>query len=356
MTDQISSDSPNARPFAAATSPASQPRRLSFAEALLEGLAEELRRDPRVFTYGQDVGDFGGIMQSCKGLIDEFGPERVRGAPISEAAIVGTGLGAALFGQRPIVEISFGEFLPCAMNQLALQAPNLRYMTAGVARVPLVIRTRVGDGPYRGHPQSYEAWFAHLPGLKVVMPATPADAKGLIKAAIRDDSPVLFFEHMFLYHGIRDEVPIEEYLTPIGPAAVRREGRDLTIAATGWMVHKSLSAAEDLAREGIETEVLDLRTLNPLDTASVIASVRKTGRLVVAHEAWKVGGIGGEVAATVAERAFDALQGPIVRVGAPHVPIPSASDLRNQVIPSKADILVAARAALRLGPLPTQGS
>ena len=352
MTDEISPGSPSAGPSAAVAPTAAQPRRLSFAEALVEGLAEELRRDPRVFTYGQDVGDFGGIMQSCKGLIEEFGPERVRGAPISEAAIVGTGLGAALFGQRPIVEISFGEFLPCAMNQLALQAPNLRYMTAGAARAPLVIRTRVGDGPYRGHPQSYEAWFAHLPGLKVVMPATPADAKGLIKAAIRDDGPVLFFEHMFLYHGIRDEVPTEEYLTPIGPAAVRREGRDLTIAATGWMVHKSLSAAQDLAREGIEAEVLDLRTLNPLDTASVIASVRRTGRLVVAHEAWKVGGIGGEVAATVAERAFDALKGPIVRVGAPHVPIPSASDLRNQVIPSKADVLVAARAALGLGPLP----
>ena len=321
-------------------------RRLTFAEALLEGLAEELRRDENVFTYGQDVGAFGGIMQSCKGLLEEFGPHRVRGAPISESAIVGTGIGAALFGKRPVVEVTFGEFLPCAMNQLALQAPNLHYMTAGVARAPVVIRTRVGDGPYRGHPHCFEAWFAHLPGLKVVMPATPADAKGLMKAAIRDDNPVLFFEHMFLYHGVRDEVPDGDYTTPVGPAAVRREGRDVTIAATAWMVHKSLAAAQELAREGIEAEVLDLRTLNPLDTDSVVASVRKTGRLVVAHEAWKVGGMGGEVAATVAEQAFDALKGPIVRVGAPHVPIPSASELRNRAIPTRADVVAAVRQTL----------
>lgn len=320
------------------------PRRLSFAEALLEGIVEELRRDERVFVYGQDVGAFGGIMQSCRGLLEQFGPWRVRGAPISESAIVGTAIGAALFGQRPIVEVSFGEFLPCAMNQLALQAPNLRYMTAGVAKAPVVVRTRVGDGPYRGHPQSYEAWFAHLPGLKVVMPASPADAKGLIQAAIRDDGPVLFFEHMFLYHGVRDAVPAGEYLTPIGPAAIRREGSDVTVVATAWMVHKALSAAQELAREGIEIEVVDLRTLNPLDTDTVLASVRKTGRLVVAHEAWKVGGIGGEVAATVAEQAFYDLQGPIVRVGAPHLPIPSSSELRNMLIPSKTDIVAAVRA------------
>lgn len=318
-------------------------RNLTYAEALVEGLAEEFRRDETVFTYGQDVGAFGGIMQSCKGLLDEFGPRRVRGAPVSESAIVGTAIGAALFGKRPVVEVSFGEFLPCAMNQLALQAPNLRYMTAGQARVPVVVRTRVGDGPYRGHPHCYEAWFAHLPGLKVVMPATAGDAKGLMKAAIRDDGPVLFFEHMFLYHGVRGDVPDGDHVTPIGPAAIRRAGRDVTIAATGWMVHKSLAAAEELAGEGIEAEVIDLRTLNPLDTETVVDSVRRTGRLVVAHEAWKVGGIGGEVAATVAERAFEALKGPIVRVGAPHVPIPSASDLRNRVIPTKADVLTAVR-------------
>lgn len=322
-------------------------RRLSFAEALLEGLAEEMRRDPDVFMYGQDVGAFGGIMQSCAGLLAEFGPRRVRGAPISESAIVGTALGAALFGKRPIVEVSFGEFLPCAMNQLVLQAPNLHYMTAGVAKAPCVIRTRVGDGPYRGHPQCYEAWFVHVPGLKVVMPATPADAKGLIKAAIRDDNPVLFFEHMFLYHGVRGEVPRGDYLTPLGKAAVHRAGRDVTVVATAWMVHKALAAAEELAREGIEVEVVDPRTLNPLDRATILASVRKTGRLVVAHEAWKVGGIGGEIAATVAEEAFDALKAPIMRVGAPHVPIPSATDLRNQVIPQKSHIVAAIRATLR---------
>jgi acetoin:2,6-dichlorophenolindophenol oxidoreductase subunit beta len=345
----VQSEAPNVTSNSGPPTPGS--RRLSFAEALLEGMAEEFRRDERVFMYGQDVGAFGGIMQSCSGLLDEFGPWRVRGAPISESAIVGTAIGAALFGKRPIAEVSFGEFLPCAMNQLALQAPNLHYMTAGLASVPLVIRTRVGDGPYRGHPQSYEAWFAHLPGLKVVMPSTPADAKGLIKAAIRDNNPVLFFEHMFLYHGVKDDVPTDEFLTPIGPAATRREGRDVTIAATAWMVHKSLAAAQDLSREGVEAEIIDLRTINPLDNQTVVASVRRTGRLVVAHEAWKVGGIGAEVASTVAEQAFDALKGPIVRVGAPHVPIPSASDLRNQVIPTKADVVAAVHQAVAPQPL-----
>jgi acetoin:2,6-dichlorophenolindophenol oxidoreductase subunit beta len=333
-------------PTANSQQPAATSRRLTFAEALLEGIAEEMRRDESVFTYGQDVGAFGGIMQSSAGLLEQFGPWRVRGAPISESAIVGTAIGAALYGKRPIVEISFGEFLPCAMNQLVLQAPNLRYMTAGVATAPVVIRTRVGDGPYRGHPQSYEAWFAHVPGLKVVMPATPADAKGLIKAAIRDDGPVLFFEHMFLYHGVREEVPAGEYLTPIGPAAIRRTGRDVTIAATANLVHKSLSAAQDLAREGVEAEVIDLRTLNPLDTDTVVESVKRTNRLVVAHESWKVCGIGAEVAASVAEQAYDYLAGPIIRVGAPRVPIPSSSELRNMAIPSKADVVAAVRAAM----------
>src|SRR3954471_17179744 len=244
---------------------------MTFVEALVDGIAHEMRRDPSVFMIGQDVGPFGGAMQGARGLYAEFGPRRIRDAPISESAMVGAGIGAALFGQRPIVEVSFGEFLPCAMNQLVLQAPNLHYMTAGRASVPLVVRTRVGDGPYRGHPQSYESWFAHLPGLKVVMPAFPADAKGLMTAAIRDPNPVMVFEQMFLYHGIREDVPAGRYETPIDKARVVAAGADVTVAATGWYVHRALRVAEELEEEGIGCEVLDLRTLAPLDTETLVA-------------------------------------------------------------------------------------
>jgi pyruvate/2-oxoglutarate/acetoin dehydrogenase E1 component len=291
-----------------------------------------------VFLMGQDVGRMGGAMGGSRGLLEEFGPRRVRETPISESAMVGAGVGAALMGKRPIVEISFGEFLPTCMNQIVLQAANLHYMTAGKANVPLVLRTRIGDGPYRGHPQCYEAWFAHVPGLKVVMPATPADAKGLMIAAIRDPNPVLFFEHMFLYHGTRDAVPDEEYTTPIGRAFVRRAGRDVTVAATGWMVHKALAAAESLAGDGIDVEVLDLATLAPLDTEALTASVRKTSRLVVAHEAWKVGGFGAEVAAVAAEACFYDLDAPVVRVGAPQTPLPLAKPLRDAFLPDAGDV------------------
>ena len=321
--------------------------RMTFADALIGATARAMRQDPDVFLIGQDIGPFGGAMQGTRGLFEEFGPRRVRDAPISESAMVGAAIGAALQGKRPIVEVSFGEFLPCAMNQIVLQAANLRYMTAGAARVPIVIRTRVGDGPYRGHPQSYEAWFAHVPGLKVVMPATPADAWGLMTAAIRDDGPVLIFEQMFLYHAIRDDVPDGDHVTPIGVARVAREGRDVTVAATAWMVHRSLEAARTLADEGIDVEVIDLRTLAPLDTETLVRSVRKTGRLVVAHEAWKVGGIGAEVAAVVAETAFDALRAPIARVGAPSIPVPSATALRNMTIPSADKIADAVRSVVR---------
>ncbi len=306
-------------------------------------VAAEMRADPEVFMIGQDIGPFGGAMQGARGLYEEFGPRRIRDAPISESAMVGAAIGAALQGKRPIVEISFGEFLPCAMSQIVLQAANLAYMTAGDAHVPLTIRTRVGDGPYRGHPQSYEAWFAHVPGLKVVMPSTPADAWGLMASAIRDDGPVMVFEQMFLYHAIRDDVPDGEHVVPIGPARIARTGRDATIVATAWMVHRSLEAARVLTDEGVDVEVIDLRTLAPWDQDTVLASVRKTGRLVVAHEAWKVGGFGAEVAATVAERAFDALRAPIARVGAPSIPVPSATALRNLTIPTADAIADAVR-------------
>ena len=320
-------------------------RRLTCGEAIVEAIAQEMRRDERVCYLGQDVGPFGGSMQGTKGLHAEFGGARVRETPISESAMVGVALGAALFGRRPIVEVSFGEFLPAAMNQLVNQAPNLHYMTGGVARVPVVIRTRVGDGPYGGHPQDYSAWFAHVPGLKVVVPATPADAKGLMAAAIRDDNPVLYVEAMSLTHGARGDVPAGEHLAPIGTARVARGGQDVTIVALGSMVPVALRAAATLAAEGVEAEVLDLRALAPWDADAVVAAVRRTGRLVTVHEAWVTGGFGAEVAATVAERALADLVAPVARVGALPVPIPSGA-LRPLALPAAGDVVRAVRHVL----------
>src|ERR1051325_10236557 len=281
------------------TAPAGS-HRLTHMEAVVEAIAIEMRRDPRVFLIGQDIGPFGGSMQGTKGLYEEFGPERVLEAPISESAMVGSALGAALFGCRPIVEVSFGEFLPAAMNQLINQAPNLHYMTGGAARVPVVIRTRVGDGPYGGHPQDYVSWFAHIPGLKVVVPATPPDAKGLMLAAIRDDNPVLFVEPMSLSHARRAEVPAGDYEVAIGSATVARPGRDATVAVWGAAGPLALQASEALGGGGIEAEVVDLRCLAPWDASTVIDSVRRTRRLIIAHETWVTGSFGAEVAATVA--------------------------------------------------------
>lgn len=325
---------------------ATRARRLTFAEALVEAIADEMRRDERVFYIGQDVGRFGGSMQGTVGLHAAFGERRIREAPISESAMVGAAIGAALFGRRPIVEISFGEFLPAAMNQLINQAPNLRYMTGGVARVPVVIRTRVGDGPYGGHPQDYSAWFAHTPGLKVVMPATPADAKGLMLAAIRDDAPVLYFEAMSLSHGGRAPVLEGDDVTPIGRAHVARPGRDVTVAALGSSVPLALAASASLADDGIQVEVIDLRSLAPWDSETVVSSVRRTGRLVTVHEAWVAGGFGAEVAATVAERAADALAAPVARVGALPIPIPSGP-LRAHALPNTARLVEAIRRVVR---------
>ncbi|HWU36602.1 MAG TPA: alpha-ketoacid dehydrogenase subunit beta [Candidatus Acidoferrum sp.] len=322
-------------------------RRLTFVEAIVEGIGEEMRRDPNVFLLGQDIGPMGGSLRSTMGLWEEFGPARIFDTPISESAAAGICVGAALEGLRPILDISFGEFLAAAMPQIALHAPVVHWLTLGKARVPLTIRTKVGDGPYQAHPQCLEAWFTHVPGLKVVMPSTPADAKGLMKTAVRDDDPVLFFEHMYLYHGVRDLVPPGEHLVPIGQAEVRCPGRDVTVAATAWMVHRALQVSQQLAVEGIEVEVLDLRTLAPLDVPAILASVKKTGRLVVAHEAWKIGGLGAEVAATVAEEAFEALKAPILRVGAPHAPVPAHATIRRAFLPSSQTIASAVRAVMK---------
>jgi pyruvate/2-oxoglutarate/acetoin dehydrogenase E1 component len=284
----------------------------------------------------------GGSMQGTHGLFEEFGPRRVREAPIAESGMLGVAIGAALYGLRPIVEVSFGEFLPAAMNQLINQAPNLRYMTGGAATVPVVVRTRVGDGPYGGHPQDYSAWFAHVPGLKVVMPAAPADARGLMLAAIRDPNPVLFFEPMSLSHASREDVPLTDEPLPIGPARVARPGRDLTLVALGSMLPIALQAADRLDADG---EVIDLRCLRPWDADLVVESVRRTGRLATIHEAWVEGGFGAEVVATVAERAADALRAPVVRVGALPVPIPSGK-LRRYALPDVERLVDALRKLL----------
>ena len=320
-------------------------RRLTQTEAIVEAIAQEMRRDPSVFMIGQDVGEFGGSLQGSKGLAEEFGSRRIREAPISESAMVGAAIGAALFGRRPIVEISFGEFLPAAMNQLINQAPNLHYMTGGSARVPVVIRTRVGDGPYGGHPQDYSVWFAYVPGLKVVMPGTPADAKGLMLSAIRDDNPVLYVEPMSLAHGPREEVPPGEYLVPIGKARVARDGTDLTIVTIGSTVPVALRAAALLVEEGVEAEVVDLRSLAPLDADTIVASVRKTGGLVTVHESWVSYGIGAEVAAICAERALEDLLAPVKRVGTKPVPVPSGA-VRRHALPTAEEVVVAVRELL----------
>ena len=285
-------------------------RRLTQTEAVIDAIVHEMRRDERVFYIGQDIGAMGGSLQGTQGLLEAFGPRRIREAPISESAMVGAAIGAALFGRRPIVEISFGEFLPAAMNQLVNQAANLHYMTGGVASVPVVVRTRVGDGPYGGHPQDYSAWFAHVPGLKVVMPGHPADARGLMLAAIRDDNPVLFFEPMALAHGPREEVPPARGCAD-RPARLARPGRDVSVVAIGSMVPPSLEVARQLADEGIELEVIDLRSIQPLDTAAVVESrCVRTGRLVTVHEAWvtwrprrRGGGSGGRARARCAASA-----------------------------------------------------
>lgn len=320
-------------------------QRLTQTEAVVAAIAQEMRRDERVFYIGQDVAVMGGSLQGTQGLFKEFGPRRIREAPISESAMVGAAIGAALFGQRPIVEISFGEFLPAAMNQLINQAPNLHYMTGGAASAPVVIRTRVGDGPYGGHPQDYSAWFAHVPGLKVVMPGTPADAGGLMLSAIRDPNPVLFFEAMSLAHAPRADVASLEDV-PIGCARVARLGADVTVVAVGSMVAASLRAADVLAAEDIEVEVVDLRSLRPLDIPTILHSLARTRRLVTAHESWVAGGIGAEVIAAVVEAGAQ-LQS-VARVGTQAVPTPSGK-VRPHALPNTERIVEAVRSMMRDG-------
>jgi pyruvate/2-oxoglutarate/acetoin dehydrogenase E1 component len=320
-------------------------REITYAEAIREALRQEMRRDERVFLIGEDIGIYGGAFGVTYGLLEEFGEERVRDTPISEQAIAGAATGAALTGMRPVAEIMFMDFIALAMEQLANQAAKIHFMFGGKAEVPMVLRTPAGagTGAAEQHSQSLEAWFVHVPGLKVVMPSTPYDAKGLLLSAIRDDNPVIFVEHKLLY-STKGPVPEEEYTIPLGVADVKREGGDVTVVATSVMVKRALAAAEKLAQEGIEVEVVDPRTLKPLDTETITQSVTKTGRFIIVHEAPKTGGFGAEVSARITEgESFFYLEAPVRRLAGMDVPIPYNRNLERGVVPQEEDIIEAVR-------------
>ncbi len=322
--------------------------KMTYRDALREALKEEMQRDSSVFLLGEDIGrHWGGAFKVTDGLAEEFGDERVRDTPISESAIVGAGVGAAVTGMRPVAEIMFGDLTALAMDQIANQAAKTRYMFGGQAKCPLVIRTPFGAGVNIAshHSQSLEAWFMHVPGLLVVVPSTPYDAKGLLKTAIRCDDPVFFCEHKLLY-PVEGQVPKEEYLIPFGVADIKRKGSDATVVATLYMAHEALRAAEKLEKEGIDCEVVDPRTLTPLDKRTIINSVKKTGRIVIVSEDCKTAGVGAEIAAVIAEEAIDYLDAPVRRVNAPDTPIPFSPTLEQYVIPTEEAISSAIREVL----------
>ncbi len=302
-------------------------------------MQEEMRRDPSVFTMGEDIAVYGGVYSVTKGLLEEFGDERVLDTPISEAVIAGAGTGAAAVGTRPVIEIMYVDFMTFCMDQIVNQAAKMRYMFGGKIKVPLVVRTQGGAGTYCAaqHSESLEAWFTHVPGLKVVMPATPYDAKGLLKSSIRDDNPVIFIEHNLLYNQ-KGPVPEEEYLVPLGLADIKREGEDITIITYSSMVSVSLAAAEELATAGIRAEVIDLRTLYPLDIETILQSVRKTGRVVICEPDCKTGGVGGEIVSQITEYAFDYLDAPPIRVAGRDTPIPYSPALESIAVPDKNEL------------------
>jgi pyruvate/2-oxoglutarate/acetoin dehydrogenase E1 component len=326
-------------------SPDKPERVITYLDAVREAMIQEMRLDPRVFLMGEDVGVYGGAFGASRGMLDEFGPERVRDTPISEAAIAGAATGAAIMGMRPIFEIMFMDFVAISMNQLVNQAAKMRFMFGGKVSVPLVMRTPAGSGTGAAaqHSQSLEAWFVASPGVKVVAPSTPYDAKGLLVAAIRDNNPVVFMEHKLLYRE-KGQVPEELYSIPLGQAEVKRQGRHLTVIAISIMVSRALEAADILAKEGIEIEVVDPRTLKPLDTQTITASVTKTGRVLIVHEAPVTGGFGGELAAVIAcGDAFDRLDAPIRRLAGRDIPIPYNRGLERAAVPQVDDIVTAAR-------------
>jgi pyruvate dehydrogenase E1 component beta subunit len=321
---------------------------ITFAQALNDAMSVEMQRDPNIYIAGEDVGVYGGIFGVTAGLLDKFGDKRVRDTPITESAIIGTAVGAAACGLRPVIELMFVDFIGVAMDQLFNQAAKIKYMFGGKAKIPMVLRASCGAGigAAAQHSQCLESWFMHIPGLKVVMPSTPYDAKGLLISSIRDDNPVVFLEHKLLY-AKEGEVPEGEYTVPLGKADIKREGKDITIVATAQMVYLALSAAEKLAADGISVEVVDPRTLSPLDEETILASVRKTHRLVIVHEEVKFAGSGAEIAAIVAEKAFDRLDAPILRVAAPFVPVPFSPALEKEFIPSEEKIIQAVKTVMK---------
>lgn len=313
---------------------------LMYREALNQALFEEMRRDPLVFTMGEGIAERGGSYKVTVGLLEEFGPDRILDTPISEASFTGCGIGAALVGTRPVVEILFVDFTGLVMDQIINQAAKYEFMSGGQGKVPMVLRTQggAGNGLAGQHSQSLEALFYHIPGLKVVMPATPYDAKGLLKASIRDDNPTIFIEHKLLYMT-KGEVPEDDYIVPIGQADIKRAGNDITLVTYSYMTLKCLEAAEVLAKEGIGVEVIDLRTLTPLDKDTILESVEKTGRAIVVHEAVKRGGIGGDIASMIMEEAYDDLDGPVVRICGKNTTIPYNLELEKVCVPSTEDII-----------------
>jgi len=317
--------------------------RTTYLEAIRDGIREEMTRDERVFVLGEDVGVYGGAFKVTKGLIGEFGEDRVIDTPISESAIVGTAIGAAMMGLRPIAEMQFADFISCAFDQITNFAAKCHYRWG--ASVPIVVRGPSGGGIHGGpfHSQNPEMYFVHTPGLKVVCPATAYDAKGLIKAAIRDPNPVIFFEHKFLYRRIKEDLPTDDFTVPIGKAAVRRSGSDISIITYGAMVFQALDAAKELEKEGIDLEVVDLRSLLPFDRDAVLDSVKKTNKVILLHEDTRTGGFAGELAALIAEEAFEYLDGPLRRITAPDTPVPFSPPLEEFFLPNVSDIIRVAR-------------
>jgi len=311
---------------------------ITYLQGITEGLREEMLRDESVFCLGEDIGTYGGAFRVTQGFLQEFGRPRILDTPLSESAILGAAVGAAIMGMRPVAEMQFADFVTNGFNMLVNFAAKAHYRWG--AKVPMVVRLPSGGGTRGGpfHATNPEAWFTRVPGLKVVVPATVYDAKGLIKAAIRDDNPVLYFEHKYLYRRLKDELPEGEVLTPIGKARVAREGRDVTCVSYGSLVYHGLNVAEELAGEGVDVEVIDLRTLVPLDEEAILASVRKTNRVVICHEDTKTGGFGGEIAARIAELAFEHLDAPVRRLAAKDTPVPHAPQLEDAFLPQPADI------------------
>jgi pyruvate dehydrogenase E1 component beta subunit len=329
------------------TQPASNQQKLreiTFAQAINEALAEEMRRDPRVFIIGEDVAEAGTPFKVLAGLVKEFGPERVIDSPISEAGITGIGVGAAMTGMRPVVDIMFGDFITLTMDQMVNQAAKIHYMSGGKLKVPMVMRTTLGATRRSAaqHSQSLHAWFSHIPGLKVVLPSTPYDAKGLLKTAIRDDNPVVFFEDKLMYQ-MKGPVPDAEYTIPFGVAAIKRQGRDITLISTSSMVQVSLSAADILDHSGVSAEVIDVRTTFPLDKQTLVDSARKTSRVIVVDEGYQRYGVTAEIASVIADEAFYYLDAPVRRMGAMDVPVPFSPVLEDQTVPTPESVAAMAR-------------